>query len=195
MATNFLSLLPGEGLAVRTIRTLISLNTPADQILTRVQNLGLAIRPNVGQQVLTYLSNNYALNKSYVNNLASDVFPDINRIGLSLGKQLKQFSYTVQVTGIDRYSNQPRTQHIQVISDQLLTKQQAIDTAVDMGLQDTTSGNLNEAEGEVTNITQSSTGSVNFLSGPPIYSQQLEPGQLTPPAGYSSFAEYYQDVF
>lgn len=157
---NFLDLIKGEGLAVTFIRSLVNTTASAGSILRELSNAGIGIRRQTGLQVISYLRNTVAPATDYIKFVNLNSYPTISRLPQSLTKQLRNFAYNTVLTGINTLTGELSTRNITVSSNQLLTKQQALDTAAAMAESENQSGGLEGASGSVVSIFQNSAGLV-----------------------------------
>lgn len=157
---NFLDLIAGEGETVMFIKSLVDTTLSAGSILSKLSDAGLGIRRQTGLQVINYLRNTVAPSRSYVSYLTLNSLPSISRIPASLTDQLRNFTYHVVLSGFSSLTGELVTSNVNIKTNNLLTKQQALDLAIAIGESDSKSGGLNGASGQVTGITQNSAGLV-----------------------------------
>lgn len=180
---NILDILKSENPAVQLIQSLVTSTLPASTILQQVRDNGLGIRTQTAYQVINYLRDVTIPSRSYISSVNLNAYPTISRLPLSLTKQLRNFAYEVKLTGFSNLSGQLQDKYITISTNQLLTKQQAIDAATGLAATTTQSGSLNGASGQVTGVTQNIAGLVSSPSA--LASYQLS-GQLGP-AGIANF--------
>lgn len=157
---NFLDLIKGEGLAVQFIKSVINTDRSASSILQELSDNGIGIRRQTGLQVINYLRNTALPASNYIDNLTLNSLPSIQRLAKSTTKQLRNFAYKVQLTGFDKFSNQLTKRNVTVSTNQLLTKQQALDIATALGESESQSGGITGSSGQVIEVTQNSDGLV-----------------------------------
>lgn len=129
---NFLDLIKGEGPAVTFIKSLVNTDRSAASILSALRDNGLGIRTQTGYQVINYLRDTFLPSQEYIKSTPADQILNIARIPKSVTKLLRNFSYQLSFTGISRLTGETLTNYLTVSSNQLLTKQQAIDAAYGM---------------------------------------------------------------
>lgn len=155
---NFLDLISSEAPIVSFIRGLINTPASARAILSQARSAGHSIGNATGLQVINYLRSEVQSPLSYVQNLANDKLPNLNNIGKSLTKQLRNFAYVVELNGVDALTGEGTTRHVTVSTNKLLTKQEAIDFAVNI-VEDQPQGyNIVEFDSDVVNINQNAAG-------------------------------------
>ncbi|MDR5730668.1 MAG: hypothetical protein RB191_24930 [Terriglobia bacterium] len=157
---NFLDIIKGEGLAVQLIRSLIDQDIPGSLILKQVRDAGLGIRTQTGYQVINYLRDVVTPSRAYISYLGLNNLPNVNRLPQSLTKQLRNFAYNVQLRGFNNIDGQLTTKNVTISSNLLLTKQEAIDAAVNMAAGDSKSGGVTGSSGKVVSVFQNSAGLV-----------------------------------
>lgn len=155
---NILSLLPGEWTAFSFISSLAKEDISSSEILARVAANGLTIRQNTGLNIINYLRNNTIPATKYLNSLNMNVLPSIARIPQSITTQLRNFAYTVSINGVSQFTGEQLEKFITVSTNSLLSKQQALDTALTMASNATQSGGLIPDSGSVVSIQQNSAG-------------------------------------
>lgn len=155
---NLLDLIKGEGQAIVFIRELAKTALTGTEILGQLRAAGLGIRTQTGYNAINYFRSIVQPAGQYTKFLNLNAYPTISRLPLSATKQLRNFSYWVDVRGFSKTTGEIQTTNIKVSSSQLLTKQQAIDIAVSLG--EGGSGNyaVTGGSGTVTDIFQNSDG-------------------------------------
>jgi len=124
---NFLDLIKGEGQVIGYIKEAIEAGKKATETLESLRASGLGIRSQTFYQVYNYFTGPVAEAKSYISNVNLNSLPSIARLPLSATKQLRNFSYHAQVEVVDSFTGEKSTKHLTVSTNNLLTKQQAID--------------------------------------------------------------------
>lgn len=200
---NFLDLIKGEGPAVELIKSLVDTVSSGAEILRQVRESGLGISNSTGYQVINYLRDTYLPSTSALKNLANDTLPTINSIPKSVTELLRNFSYKVAVTGSDINTGETRKQYIQISSNQLLTKQQALDAASNIVEQSSKSGGITFDEADVESIQQNNAGltdtngqlSSEQLNTTPVVAGSNQTISTSLPFGYDSWTQYYKDIY
>jgi hypothetical protein len=72
---------------------------------------------------------NISLTKPYISSVGNDNLPNPARFGKSIFPQSKKYSYRVRIRGIDELNEEEGEQFINIATDKVITKQQAINTA------------------------------------------------------------------
>ena len=150
----------GEGQALAYIIEGVEKGLGLEEIKSALDLGGIFTRANIVEQVYGYLQNAVLPAKQYVKQLQLNNLPNIARIPLSLTPQIRNFAYTVLVQGISASTGEIIERQITISTNQLLTKQQAIDLADELSQGETKSGGLESGAGEVTSISQNSAGLV-----------------------------------
>lgn len=199
---NFLDIIKGEGLAVQLIKSLVNTGIATSQILQQVRDAGLGIRTQTGYQVVNYLKNISNPGQETLQSISALAYPNIKSIPLSLTKLLRNFSYRVKVSGTHQLTGELVDQYIQISSNQLLTKQAALDQANAIVSVGGTKYPLKDITSDVTEILQNNAGLISIdspLNEPPsIRTIGFGSGAVTRPTtlpfGYASWADYYTDT-
>lgn len=158
---NILDLIKGEGLAVMFIKGLAETALSSTEILSQLRANGLGIRTQTGYNVINYFRNTVQPAGQYTKYLNLNSYPTIARLPLSATSQLRNFSYWIKLTGFDKNSGELSSSNIRVSSNNLLTKQQALDIAVAQAAGGGSGNSLDGASGQVTDIYQNSSGLVS----------------------------------
>jgi len=150
----------GEGQALAFIKQGFEKGLGVGEIKEFLETGGLKIGGEKVEKVFDYLSEVIKPSKEYIKGLPLNSTPNLTRIPLSLTKQLRNFSYQVEVQGFHRVTGKIITIPIWISSDQLLTKQQAIDQADELSTQVGDRYGLESGAGTVVGITQNVGGLV-----------------------------------
>lgn len=157
---NFLELIHGEGAAVQIIKSLIETDLPGSKIIEHVRAHGYGIRTQTAYEVIKHLREVVKPAEEYIKHLGLNNLPNIARLPLSVTKQLRNFAYRVELQGFSKATGELDRQSITVSSNQILTKQQAIDAAVSMAENSGASYGVTGASGSVAGVYQNSAGLV-----------------------------------
>lgn len=155
---NFLDIIKGEGPAIAFIRSAIETAKSATEILEDLSKSGIGIRRQTGLQVIKYLRDEVVPVRKYIDNLGLSKLPTIDRLPKSITTQLRNFAYHTVMEGFSTLTGEKTTRNITVSSNQLLTKEQALDYAVSIAESENQSGGLDGATGRVTDVFQNSGG-------------------------------------
>jgi hypothetical protein len=73
---------------------------------------------------------NIQLTRPYVSSVGLDNLPNPARFGVAIFPQSKRYSYRVRLEGINELEEEADTQYISVATDKVITKREAIQTAL-----------------------------------------------------------------
>lgn len=158
---NFLDILKGEGPAIQIIRSLVNTPASATSIINTVRQSGYGIRTQTGFNVIAHLREVVAPATDYIKHVNLNAFPTIQRLPLSITKQLRNFAYNVEVTGVNKNTGEIQTKNVTISSNQLLTKQMAVDAAVSIADGSNRSYGVSGGSGQVVSVFQNSAGLVD----------------------------------
>lgn len=133
MARSILDLISQGGPVISFIREALSLGglTPTG-ILRELRASGLSIATQTFYQVVSYLKRQPGGGGSYLNQLGGDELPDPRQLNLTQSDRDTNYTILIQVTGTDPDTGELDTQYVTVISNRLLSKNQAIGVAGQM---------------------------------------------------------------
>lgn len=157
---NFLDIIKGEGPAIAFIRSLVETAASANEILEKLSLEGIGIRRATGLGVIRYLRETAQPARKYISSLTLNALPNPLRLPKSLTTTLRNFTYVTQLEGFSSKTGQLEQRTINVSSNALLTKQQALDVAEQYATGSFQSGGLDSASGTVTDIFQNQAGLV-----------------------------------
>ncbi len=129
-----------------------------NEILRRYKAAGGELRRKAGLDVLNRLDAIQST-KKYISSVNLSKHLDKLRIPFASGETLRDYSFTVRVTGVHPDTGLKIERHIQVSSSVLLTKQQAIDVARSYKVKGKDSPNLLGEKWGVVEVVKSRTWS------------------------------------
>jgi hypothetical protein len=150
----------GEGRALAFIVKGVEAGMKVAEIAEKLSLGGIITRLGTVEKVAGYLENVILPGKQYIKQLQLNNLPNLLRIPLALTSMKRNFAYEVNVTGFSASTGEIEARTIVVSTNELLTKQQAIDIADELSIGDTKSGGLTGGAGEVTSIMQNPAGLV-----------------------------------
>lgn len=127
MAFNLLDFIKGEGAVVSFIRSAVETGKKATETLNAFREAAGKIRTEVFYKTFNYFAGPVAAARNYISNIGLNNLPNIERLPESLTKTLKNFSYELKVEVISNETGEAETRALNISSNTLLTKQQAID--------------------------------------------------------------------
>jgi len=158
---DIIDLIASDSPVIQFIKAIVGTPASARSILSQARAAGHSIANSTGLQVINYLRANPLTPLQYIQSLANDKLPNLQNIKPSLTNMLSNFYYEVLFTGTDATTGEPSKQYIGIRSNSLLTKQQAIDFAVNI-MEDNPAGySIIEYEPEVTDIKSNKDGITN----------------------------------
>lgn len=152
----------GEGQALAFISKGVALGQSLEEVSTELAKGGLLITAPKVEQVYNYLNNVVLPSQQYVKQLQLNAQPNLIRLPLSLTPTLRNFSYHLQLDGVDIHTGVQVTKYMTISTNTLLSKQQAIDIGGELATDDTESGGLVAANISVIHISQNSAGLVSI---------------------------------
>lgn len=158
---NILDLIKGEFSAIQYIESLASTDLSPSEILSTLSNSGIQIRRAAGLTTINYFRGTVIPSSKYVQALNLNSYPTIVRLPLSATKLLRNFSYRVKLTGFLKTTGELVDNFINISTHSLLTKQQAIDAAVEIAGASDSKYSVTGASGKVTDIFQNSGGLIS----------------------------------
>lgn len=162
MAFSLLDFIKGEGAAVSFIRSAVEAGKAASETLEALRNAGLGIRTQTFYQVVNYFKGPVETARNYVSYLGLQNLPNIARLPKTLTNIAKNFTYELKVEVISSETGEKTTRTINVSSNTLLSKQEAIDTIAGIIEENPNNRYSFEFSGaQVTNIFQNAGGLVN----------------------------------
>jgi len=150
----------GEGQAIGYIKKGLEQALRPAEIIESLSTAGLTIRPDLANRVIEYLGTTILPDIQYIKQLQQFAQPNLTRIPLALTKTLRNFTYEVSVQGIEKATREISTRTINISTNTILTKQQAVDIATELSTGETKSGGLESGAGKVTAIYQNPAGLV-----------------------------------
>lgn len=129
-----------------------------ESILNGLKEIGEGIRRTDFFAAVNAVKGLETTSRPYIKSLTLNATPNIARIPKSLTKMLTNFSYKVELTGFDPDTEELNTIFVNVISQKVLTKQQAIDQAVEYTESNPERYAIEGASGKVTDIFQNVAG-------------------------------------
>lgn len=159
---NILNILKGSGSAIQLLKSLVKPGMTASDLLDQVNAAGYNLLPSTGNLVINYLTRAVIPANANLKDLQGNVLPNLASIPQGLTKSLRNFSYLVKVTGQSQFGGHFEDRYISISTNSLITKEQAIDAANSMAQENTKSGGINGASGEVQSISQNPAGLTNL---------------------------------
>lgn len=157
---NFLDIIKGEGPAIAFIRSLVETESTASEILSKLSEEGLGIRRATGLQVINYLRGTVQPTRKYISSLTLNALPNVLRLPKNPLNQKKLLNYNVLLRGFSTLTGQLEEKRLTIASNTVLTKQQALDVAVQAGTGSFQSGGLDSATGSVEDIFYNPEGAL-----------------------------------
>ena len=110
------------------IESMVGEGIGAQEIYETLQSAGLGRRK---QTVLNAIraARNITLTRPYISSVGLDDMPNASRFAKAVFPQSKKYSYRVKISGIDDLNEEPDEQYISVVTDKVITKREAINTA------------------------------------------------------------------
>lgn len=135
-------------------------NLTPTAILRQLRASGLSIGTQAFYQVARYIRSEMRTGQAYVKNLEDDTLPDPSRLPRTATDRATNYVYTIQFTGKSFETGELDTQYVTLVSNRLLTKNQAISTVYDVyqPLQGVSTESISWDIGTVTNIQQNRAG-------------------------------------
>lgn len=156
MALDWNSLSSAEHVFAAFVEPFIEDGVSSNEMIRQAQAAGLSIRRTNALDLIRQIKD-ITSTKDYVSSLNYNDLPNPNRLAKSVFSLSKQYSYTVQVNGYNNITSELDSQHISVTSDKLISKQDAIDTAMNYIDSQPDVYGLSPTGATVTNIRQSPT--------------------------------------
>lgn len=157
------------------------------EALSRINELGVSLIPEVSDKVFEYTVKSVIPQTKEILELPGHYLPNIASIPSSLTKLLRNFSYQVKLRGESQYGGQLEDRYISISSNKLLTKNEALEAAFGLAQENTKSGGINGATGEITSISQNAAGLTNVESIIPT-------STFTSTLGFNPYAGNYVDT-
>lgn len=129
-----------------------------ESILTGLKEIGEGIRRADFYAAVNAVKGLETTSRPYISSLTMNAYPNISRIPKSLTKMLANFSYKVELTGFDKATGELKTTYVNVITQRVLTKQQAIDQAVNYTETNSERYPIEGASGKVVDVFQNAAG-------------------------------------
>ena len=150
--------LPGEGQAYNLIRSLVKTPLGFAEIQQQVADAGYTVRGDLVNQIVGYYRSATGQAAQYASSLNLNAKPNINKLPQTTTKIGKNFVYVVNLKGTQFGGGGDIQQYITVSSSKLITKQQAIDTAMELGGNPDAQYGILAESGQVQEIYQNSGG-------------------------------------
>lgn len=189
-----LSDLKGFGSGIEYLKNLLEEGIPYSNALEQVNELGLSLIPEVSEIVKTHVLEHVIPFNLSLEELSHNVLPSVRDIPTSLTKLLRNFSYRVKLTGQSQFGGQLEDRYISISTNSLLTKEQALSSALSIAEDNTKSGGINGAEGTVESISQNAAGLTNIDAILPPPGPQYVIGPDEPRKALLSNRSYLQTI-
>lgn len=192
--SSVLGILKGSGSALQMLRSLLLNKVPAIDALAQVRAAGYNLIPQTAEQYAEYLKSVVIPANTALPSLSGNILPSVASLPISTTKLLRNFSYLVKLTGHSMFGGEMEDRYISISTNKLITQFEAVETAIALATNNTKSGGLNDAEGEVTSITQNSAGLVdrdNILPGPTYPLNTTDEGKIQ---AYKDNRDYLKTV-
>lgn len=124
-------LTPAARLALPYVSSMVESGLSANAIGRALTEAGLGIRRTDLLELVRGLRE-VEITRPYVSSLRADFLPNPSRLAESVTTLLRSFSYTVQVEGTHLETGELFTKNITVSTDDLLTKEQAVNAALEI---------------------------------------------------------------
>jgi len=136
----------------------VALGESGSSILEGLKEIGEGVRRSDFFAAVNAVKGLAEVSRPYISSLTLNALPNIERIPKSLTKMLTNFSYKVELTGFNKLTGALESTYANIITQKVLTKQQAIDTAVDYVETNPERYNIEDASGKVTDVFQNVGG-------------------------------------
>jgi hypothetical protein len=157
---NIIDFIKGEGAAIGFIKSALEAGKKATETLDALREAGLGIRAQTFYAAYNYLAGPVAEGKKYISNVTLNALPSIDRLPKSITTTLRNFTYSTLVRGFDANTGEIVEKNVNISTNTLLTKQQAIDAAVSLVEDNSGRYGLEGASASVTDVVQNSAGLV-----------------------------------
>jgi hypothetical protein len=128
LVTDLLEFFGEEKSTVAYIQKGLELGLSANKIQEALGIAGLGIRRTKLLDIVRQITGIQST-RSYVKSLGNNYLPDPTRLKAAVLPISKNYSYLVEIRGIDNTTDEESIQHISIVTDSLISKQEAINTA------------------------------------------------------------------
>ena len=148
-----------EGLEpLEFIKEAFELGKSATEALETISNAGMSVSSDMISQVYSYLSGPLNIGREYAQNLGLESIPVVNKLATSLTDLTRNFSYLIEFKSEPSDTGESESRYITVSTNTLLTKQEALDTAVSLAGKYPSTFTPTAEVGNVVDILQNSAG-------------------------------------
>jgi hypothetical protein len=112
------------------IEKMVEEDVGSQEIYETLRDAGLGKRKQTVLEAIRAVRGK-VISRPYVSSLGLDNLPDPARFGKAIFPQSKRYSYRVKLSGINDLEEEPDTQYISIVTDKVITKREAINTAYD----------------------------------------------------------------
>lgn len=111
------------------IESMVQGGVGSTEIYNTLVQAGLGKRKQTVLQTIRQVRNIQS-KRSYVNSLGLDYLPNPERFARAIFPQSKKYAYIVRLEGVNEDTEKPDNQYISIVSDKVITKREAIQTAL-----------------------------------------------------------------